>query len=203
MPGRKRKPGMPARRPPRVEDIEAMGLPVPEVLKPLKSNGNGNGNGEKNKGGRPPIPITAELITRVTDQIATGRSLPKICKQDGIPCIGTLFKWLSEGEEEDGRPLCKRFVSEYTRAREQQADYFFEEVSETREKVETGVYEAHQARIIFDILRWQAGKLKPSRYGEKLQVEQDTAITIQVVKHTDAITINPGQNALITNNNND
>ena len=200
MPGRKNKRVSP--KPPNVDTIKAMGLPVPEVLqsktiKPAKKNGNGNG------AGRPPILPTPELIKTITGYMATGKSLPTICKLNGVPSIGTLFNWLGEGEEEGGRPECRRFLKEYIRAREQQADYFFEEVSETRGKVETGIYEAHQARIIFDILRWQAGKLKPSKYGEKLQVEQDTAITIQVVKHTDAITINPGQNALITNNNND
>ena len=193
MPGRKNKRVSP--KPPNVDTIKAMGLPVPEVLQPIKPNGNGRC---KRK-----VILTNELIEKLTSQIADGKSLPTICKQADMPGIVTIFDWLDKAAEPSCDAVYKRLLEKYARAREQQADRFFEEVSDIRDKVEHGSYEAHQARIIFDILRWQAGKLKPSKYGEKLQVEQDTAITIQVVKHTDAITINPGQNALITNNNND
>ncbi|MQX90299.1 terminase small subunit protein [Sinorhizobium meliloti] len=120
---------------------------------------------------------TEEIALRICERLADGESLKAMCEDEDMPSKSTVFKWLSENPA---------FSDMYARAREAQADALFDDVlsiaddgrndwmqrnfgEETR-WVENG--EAlRRSQLRIDARKWMAGKLRPKKYGDKLDVE--------------------------------
>jgi len=123
-----------------------------------------------------PSTYTEDLAIKVCAGIANGKSLHTICKPKGMPAVSTLYKWLNH-------PDNSRFVEMYVRAKRDQAETGFERIMDIVDKVESGDLDPNQGRVMIDAIKWQLGKLKPSKYSDKIQIDQDHNITIDVVKY--------------------
>lgn len=102
------------------------------------------------------------IADEICDRLAKGESLRKICgaeRDDFMPGRTTVLKWLGENEA---------FASQYARAREAQADCKFEEAWEIAEKATAESVQV--ARLQVDTIKWQASKLAPKKYGDKVAV---------------------------------
>lgn len=128
--------------------------------------------------GRPPK-WTAEEIkeikNKICERLGNGESLNKITKEKEYPAIATTMEWLAKDEE---------FLKNYARARETQADTLFYECLEIVDKATPE--NAQVARLQFDARRWMAGKLRPKKYGDKLDVEHQGSVNLV---RMDAVTI--------------
>lgn len=135
-----------------------------------------------------PSSFTQEKADYICQELAEGRSLRKICEEDGMPSAGTVCRWLAENEQ---------FQKQYARAREAQADVLFEEIldisdeSHTTTKVvghgedaeEVVVYDSvavQRNRLRVDARKWMAGKLRPKKYGEKLELSGDSENPLRI-----------------------
>lgn len=125
---------------------------------------------------------TAQIAALICDQISEGLSLRTICRQEGMPSISTVMKWLTE------QPA---FSEQYARARESQADALTEEMlDEARQASGLDAAGVQAKRLLIDTLKWRAGKLKPKVYGDKVQTEitganggpVENTITVSFVK---------------------
>ncbi|ASQ11848.1 terminase small subunit protein [Sinorhizobium meliloti] len=120
---------------------------------------------------------TEEIALRICERLADGESLKAMCEDEDMPSKSTVFKWLSENPA---------FSDMYARAREAQADALFDDVlsiaddgrndwmqrnfGEDTRWVENG--EAlRRSQLRIDARKWMAGKLRPKKYGDKLDVE--------------------------------
>ncbi len=65
-----------------------------------------------------PTTFTHELADRICEQLIEGSSLRTICRNGAMPNRSTVFRWLAANEA---------FRVQYARARELQADTFFED----------------------------------------------------------------------------
>lgn len=127
-----------------------------------------------------PSDYTQEIADLICEEIAKGRSLRAICADrdaefDSIPAERTVYRWLEEQET---------FRQHYARAREAQGDGKFEQTWEiaaaaTPENVQV-------ARLQIDTIKWQASKLAPKKYGDKIDanVNVDGGLTINVRRFT-------------------
>lgn len=136
-----------------------------------------------------PSDYTQEIADAICERLADGESLRAICSEEEMPNKATVFRWLSKHTE---------FSDQYARARDEQAETLFDEIldiaddgrndwmeknfgEETR-WVENGeVLRRSQLRI--DARKWMAGKLKPKKYSDKLQLAGDPENPVNVV-HT-------------------
>ncbi|QIG76701.1 terminase small subunit protein [Rhizobium phage RHph_I1_23] len=120
---------------------------------------------------------TDEMADKICERIADGESLKSICEEDGMPSKATVFKWLGQNAS---------FVDKYARAREAQADALFDEIlsiaddgrndwMERRGEEDTGWVangeNIRRAQLRIDARKWMAGKLRPKKYGEKLDID--------------------------------
>lgn len=121
--------------------------------------------------------MTRAVEDFICEQIAEGKSLVSILKsKPGMPDYTTVCRHLKATEEEkDG--FCQR----YAQAREDQADYLADQIVEIsddgrndtyvdekgRTKVDWDVVQRSKLRV--DARKWVAAKLKPKRYGDRLQ----------------------------------
>lgn len=123
------------------------------------------------KRGRPST-YTDEVGEEICQRLAAGESLRQICSGDGMPGVHAVYGWISSNEG---------FGAKYARAREQQADTLFDEIGDTARKAASGEIDPQAARVFIDAVKWQASKLRPKTYGDKLEVEtklSDTAASI-------------------------
>lgn len=129
---------------------------------------------------------TDEISDTICERIANGESLKAICAEEGMPDKSTVFRWLADENN-------KAFRDKYALARESQADALFDDIlsiaddgkndwmeknfGEEKRWVENG--EAlRRSQLRIDARKWMAGKLRPKKYGEKVDVEHSGAIGV-------------------------
>ncbi|WP_315823022.1 hypothetical protein [Paraflavitalea speifideaquila] len=97
-----------------------------------------------------------------------------------MPAVSTVLKWLRENRED--------FSAQYARAKEEQADFMIEEMIEIADDgtndlmtIEKGdiSYEVenkevtNRSKLRVETRKWIASKLKPKKYGEKLETKNE------------------------------
>lgn len=120
--------------------------------------------------------FSQELADTICERIANGESLRGICEDKDMPAASSVFKWLSNDTA---------FAEQYARARETQADTIFDEILSIADDArndwmarlgEDGAgWQANgehiqRSRLRIDARKWMAGKLRPKKYGEKLEL---------------------------------
>jgi hypothetical protein len=65
------------------------------------------------------------------------------------------------------------FMDNYARAREAQADWYADEIISVIDNAKSDRNEIERARIKVEALKWVASKLKPKKYGDKLDLTSD------------------------------
>jgi hypothetical protein len=122
---------------------------------------------------------TEEMADIICERIANGESLKAICEDENTPAKSTVFKWLGENVA---------FSDKYARAREAQADALFDDIlsiaddgrndwveRKDAEDANIGWRENGEAlrrsQLRIDARKWMADKLRPKKYGDKLDVE--------------------------------
>jgi hypothetical protein len=128
--------------------------------------------------GRPSI-FTDEVGLVICERLADGESLRTIGCDPEMPSQRTIYRWLAANEE---------FRQQYARARETQADTLFDEILDIADDGSNDWMERHddqggnigwkengeamqRSRLRVDARKWMAGKLRPKKYGEKIDVE--------------------------------
>jgi hypothetical protein len=108
----------------------------------------------------------AKAQERICLDLAGGKSLKSILDNSpDMPSRQTVYFWLRDDEG---------FRDNYTRAREAQADYFADEITDIAD-IET---DYNRARVRIDARKWAAGKLKPKVYGDRLQLDADMTVNM-------------------------
>lgn len=103
---------------------------------------------------------TDEIGDAVCALIAEGKSVREIGEMKGLPAQPTIYKWLAAHPS---------FVEKYTRAREQQADVYSQEIVDIADNATPEDYMV--AKLRMDGRKWAASKLAPKKYGDKVQSE--------------------------------
>jgi hypothetical protein len=113
---------------------------------------------------------------KICEAISTSnKGVTHICANIGITAT-TLFKWLADNKD---------FAEQYARAREAQADFLADEILEiaddssrdTKVEMKNGKMVevedrewTNRSRLKVDARKWVASKLKPKKYGDKLDL---------------------------------
>lgn len=93
----------------------------------------------------------------ICEMIATGKSLKSICDTESMPSRPTVYQWLAEDSD---------FSDRYARAREEQADFYADEIIDIADVAK----DANLARLQIDARKWKASKLQPKKYGDKIDL---------------------------------
>jgi hypothetical protein len=134
-----------------------------------------------------PTKFNEEQADLICEQIAqTSLSMKSICEQLCIP-IGTVLAWLAK------QPT---FQEKYARAKEMQADLLAEEILDIADdatndfmtivkgdesyNVENREF-INRSRLRVDSRKWIASKLKPKKYGDRIQQEHSGEITQRTI----------------------
>lgn len=128
-----------------------------------------------------------EAFKSVCSRIVAGEALSKILAEPNTPSTQTFYKWLNESEE---------MAKDYARATDIRADVLFERMMDiaatpdpgetvTTKTVTTKVGDKGREvkkmkadrlghrRLQVDTIKWAISKLKPKKYGDKLDITSD------------------------------
>ncbi len=133
----------------------------------------------KNIGGRP-SDFTQDAADTICERLALGESLRAICSEDGMPRMPAVMRWLDKNEG---------FRNQYARAREIQAEYFFDEAIEIADETDADeAVKVSRAKLRVDTRKWAASKLAPKKYGDKtettLKGDPDSPVAIAAIVRT-------------------
>lgn len=121
-------------------------------------------------GGRPPMPFHEEAADQILDAIAEGKGLVTFLKErPDLPSYPTIMRWVRDNPE---------FAADYTRAREDMADHDADKIADVAKLVSDGKMDPQAARVAIDAYKWSAGKRRPKRYGDKLEIEQTATVAV-------------------------
>lgn len=128
--------------------------------------------------------FTQELFDRICERIADGESLRAICADEDMPDKSTVMRWLNEREE---------LQDQYARAREIQADALFDDILDIADNGVNDWIEANadepekyngdnvqRSRLRIDARKWMAGKLRPKKYGDKLDLDMKGSFNVTI-----------------------
>jgi hypothetical protein len=121
--------------------------------------------------GRPTL-YTPEVATVICQQLAEGRSVRAICRDEDMPSESSVYNWLHDYPE---------FVEKYTRARASQAERMLDEIIEIADESsnDTEVTDfgprpnnewINRSKLRVDTRKWAMAKLAPKKYGDKVDV---------------------------------
>lgn len=130
-----------------------------------------------NQKGRPEK-YSPELASRICAELAQGASLRTVCKPEDMPCVATIFNWFRKYPD---------FLEQYARAKEESADAMAEEILDiadngTNDWMEKTDKEGNaigwqfngehvqRSRLRIDTRKFLMAKMKPKRYGDKVDV---------------------------------
>ena len=126
-----------------------------------------------------PSDFTKELGDKICSELSKGRSLRSICEGDEYPSRITVFSWLRKNQD---------FLNQYEIAKQESADSYADEIVDiaddgTNDYMERQVGDKtitvpntehiQRSRLRVDARKWIASKLKPKKYGEKMDVTSD------------------------------
>lgn len=153
-----------------------------------------------------PSSYTPELAERLCAHLAGGKALRSACRLPGMPRMTTVYRWMREHEE--FRSRYARACEDRTDAMAEEilaiantpvegviekmepvpvrdADGAIKRDEQGNEVTELRVVErrredmiAHR-RLQIDTRKWLMGKLKPKKYGEKLDVDVSGKMTLE------------------------
>lgn len=134
-----------------------------------------------------PTDYSLELADKICERLASGESMRAISRDDSMPAMSTLFKWLREHSQ---------FSEQYAIAKDECADNLVEEMLDIADNqveqpllvdgvpmqidgkpvlVKDAVSVNH-ARLRVDTRKWYASKLKPKKYGERMHTEHSGVV---------------------------
>lgn len=120
--------------------------------------------------------FTEELFQSICDEIAhSSLGLVNICKKHKVSAV-SFYDWVAKDEDR---------LNRYVRAREMQADFLADEILEISDDSSKDTTElevrgeaiqvenrewTNRSRLRVDARKWVASKLKPKKYGDKLDL---------------------------------
>lgn len=114
-----------------------------------------------------PTDYTQDIASEICSRIIDGESLRKICSDDHMPSKATIFNWLAKNDS---------FLDQYTRAKSDQADTMEDDMLAISDSVGADAAEVAKARLQIETRKWIASKLKPKKYGDKLDLNHSGTI---------------------------
>lgn len=108
--------------------------------------------------GRPSL-YSPALAAKITARLAGGLSLRRLCRQDDMPALTTVMRWVGENAA---------FREQYVRALEARGCGYGEQVVDVAQRVMAGELPPDAARVGIDGLKWAAARMAPRVYGDRV-----------------------------------
>lgn len=119
-----------------------------------------------------PTDYTPELAERICNELTDGKSLRKVCSQEGFPVKTTVLRWLR---------IYPEFKSQYDIAVLERSRWMVDNMLDLIDEEE----DVQKARLKVDVIKWQASKENRALYGDKIEQNINGSVKVEVVSFGD------------------
>lgn len=124
-----------------------------------------------------PSGFSQEIADVICERLANGESLRRICADGDMPHLATVMRWLNAREG---------FCVQYARARELQAEFFFDQMAEIADDGTNDWMAANapdcegyrlngehvqRSKLRIDARKWMLARMSPRKYGDRQQLD--------------------------------
>jgi len=133
-----------------------------------------------------------KIFPLILSEIEEGASLRSILRREDMPNQNTFFEWINEDEEKAKQYAYAIDLRTELKFESIESDYMEEPQRDPETgKIDTGWVQLQRLKI--DAKKWELGKLKPKKYGDKLDVTSDgekiqstpSAINVRIIENND------------------
>lgn len=124
--------------------------------------------------------FTTEVAAKFCAAIAEGGTLRSVCKKSGMPSKATVFKWLGANVD---------FQKMYETATDERADTMIDEIVDIADNCKVDADSIRKAKLRIHARVEQAQRMKPRKYGSKLQLTGEGGGPIQSKATLDVSTL--------------
>lgn len=111
-----------------------------------------------------------KLCEEICDEIANGKNIIKVLEsKKEFPSWPTFRRWKNENEE---------LRTLYVNSQQDKGIALENEIDDTMKLVKEGTIDASTANVIIQTLKWKMAKFYPKMFGDKIEVDQNTNMTI-------------------------
>lgn len=129
-----------------------------------------------------PTDYNDQVASRLLSEIAEGKSVASLCKQDWAPSRQTFYLWIHTH---------RTFADSYAKAKDDCAESLADEIIDIADNGSNDWMDVNdpenpgyrfnsehyqRSRLRVDTRKWVASKLKPKKYGEKTEVEHSGSV---------------------------
>lgn len=117
-----------------------------------------------------PSEYNFKLCEEICDEIANGKNIIKILEsKEEYPSWPTFRRWKNEHAE---------LRTLYVNSQQDKGIALENEIDDTMQLVKEGTIDASTANVLIQTLKWKMAKFYPKMFGDKLEVDQNTNMTI-------------------------
>lgn len=111
-----------------------------------------------------------KLCEEICDEIANGKNIIKVLEsKKEFPSWPTFRRWKNENEE---------LRTLYVNSQQDKGIALENEIDDTMKLVKEGTIDASTANVLIQTLKWKMAKFYPKMFGDKIEVDQNTNMTI-------------------------
>ena len=116
-----------------------------------------------------PTDYNEEIAARICSEVASGRSLRSVVKDDDMPAMSSVFLWIAK------YPI---FSEQYAQAQSDRTVAWSEDLVEIADDA-SGDTQRDKLRV--DTRKWLMSKMAPKRYGDKIETVHSGGIEVQQI----------------------
>lgn len=149
-----------------------------------------------------PTKYTEAIATEICQRVGEGETLNQVCRSENMPARPTVVSWVLENRA--------GFSDRYARARDLQMEHWADEVIDVADDGTNDFMEkssgddeksswvlngehVQRSRLRIDSRKWLLSKLKPERYGDKIQHTGDKDSPIAHHHAVEWVVVDPKQ----------
>ena len=133
-----------------------------------------------------------KIFNTIFSRMENGASLLSVCKSEGMPSPTTIYKWIEASPEK---------VNDYARAIDARTEKIFEDMlaisDQSKDDIiiddfgneKTNNEVIQRSRLMIDTRKWMLGKMKPGKYGDKIQAEISGIGKVNAIFNIDLLSV--------------
>ena len=116
-----------------------------------------------------PSEYNFELCEEICDRVAEGENIISILKESTYPSWSTFRRWKNENE---------KLRTLYVNSQQDKGIALENEIDDVMISLKSGEIDASTANVLIQTLKWKMAKFYPKMFGDKIEVDQNTNMTI-------------------------
>lgn len=121
-----------------------------------------------------PTKFNKRVAMAILEGLSNGLALKAICAEESMPERWIVYAWLRDDSKVvDIGGVSEKFSHLYNRACEEKADALADELQMLADESDLSKEAILKARLQVDTRKWIASKLKPRKYGDRLDMTSD------------------------------